>query len=363
MTARRALLVTVAALAAGAVLAGLARVGVALGPGPALASAHGPLFVLGVFGTVITLERVVALGRPLTLVVPLLNALGALGLVAGVPFASPLLVLGSLGLVLVNGLIVHRQPAIFTVLMLAGAALLLLGTAAFALGAPVATVTPAWMTFFVLTIVAERLELSRLAPTPRWAGRALSVVCALVALTATGLLLRPGPTLMKLFGVELLLVATWQLRFDLARRTVRQSGLPRFTAMGVLLGACWLLVTGTLFALVDVPPAGPVADAALHALFVGFVLSMVFAHAPIILPAVACVTVPWSRALFAPLLLLHLALALRLLGDLALGFEVRRAGSVLTAASLALFAVVVVVTRSARRGLQLAPTDATNRVG
>jgi len=56
-------------------------------------------------------------------------------------------------------------------------------------------------------------------------------------------------------------------------------------------------------------------DAALHAVMLGFVFSMVFGHAPIIFPAVLRVAVPYSPYFYVPLALLHASLAIRLAGD------------------------------------------------
>ncbi|HEV8105930.1 MAG TPA: hypothetical protein VGP97_00305, partial [Burkholderiales bacterium] len=53
--------------------------------------------------------------------------------------------------------------------------------------------------------------------------------------------------------------------------------------------------------------------------FVGFVFSMVFGHAPIILPAVLRTRFPYHPVLFVPLALLHASLALRVAGAVALG--------------------------------------------
>ena len=63
---------------------------------------------------------------------------------------------------------------------------------------------------------------------------------------------------------------------------------------------------------------GPAYDASLHAVFLGFVMSMVFAHAPLIVPAVPRVPLPFRRGFYIHLALLHASLALRLVGgDLA----------------------------------------------
>lgn len=344
VAARRGLLLVVAAAAATAVLGGLARLGVDVGWAATRAGAHGPLFVLGVFGTVIGLERAVALAAPWSYAAPVVSACAAVATLVGVPGAAWGAAAAGALLVAVNAAIVRRQSLPFTWLMLLGSAVFALGTAAWAVGRPVFQVVPAWIGFFVLTIVAERLELSRLAPTPAWATRLLVGLASCYGLVASAAALGAGvPAAVP--GGTLALLALWQLRFDIARRTVRQRGLPRFAATGVLLGAGWLLVAGVTWAALGLEPAGLRYDAVLHAVLVGFVLSMVFAHAPIILPAVARIAVPFHPLLYLPLAVLHVALAVRVAGDL-LGIDAwRRAGGLGNAVALALFFVAVVAAR------------------
>lgn len=345
--ARRGVLVIVAATLVTGVLAGLARLGVLVGWGPRYLGDHGPLLVLGAFGTIIALERAVALGRGWGLVAPGLGAAGAVAMLAGFADGRWLTVAALVVLVALNAAIVRRQPATFTWLMLLGTVVLAYGAVRWARGAPSFQVVATWIAYFVLTIVAERLELSRLAPTPRWAARLLVVLAVLLAAVALAACERPS--LSRAFGAVLALVAAWQLRFDLARRLVRRRGLPAFAATGVLAGAAWLLVTGAFLAAVELPPAGPTYDAALHGVFVGYVLSMVFAHAPIILPAVARLEVRFTRALYAPLALLHLGLIARIAGDLGAAPGLRRSGAIGSALALALFAATAVVGRWAPR--------------
>jgi len=59
-------------------------------------------------------------------------------------------------------------------------------------------------------------------------------------------------------------------------------------------------------------------DAAVHAVFFGYAMSMVLGHAPVILPAVLRVRLPHHRRDYAILALLHASFAMRILGgDLA----------------------------------------------
>ena len=68
-------------------------------------------------------------------------------------------------------------------------------------------------------------------------------------------------------------------------------------------------MSGVLIAALDgLAPGSPARDAALHAAAVGFVFSMVFGHAPIIVPAIMRVTLPYWPAFYVPLVMLHASL-------------------------------------------------------
>ena len=113
---RLALLVLSILALLGGMWAGLERLGWALPVfEPALPAAHGPLMVSGFLGTLISLERAVAIQEPWAYTAPLLSGLGGLALLGGMPApVGPLLVtLGSLGLVGIFGRIMQRQLACF----------------------------------------------------------------------------------------------------------------------------------------------------------------------------------------------------------------------------------------------------------
>ena len=105
--------------------AGLLRLGWAV-PRPAadLAAFHGPLMVCGFFGTVIALERAVALGRGWAYFGPLSAGAGGLALILGAPLgaAQALLALGSAVLLAGSASVFLRQRALFTFTLAAGAA-------------------------------------------------------------------------------------------------------------------------------------------------------------------------------------------------------------------------------------------------
>jgi hypothetical protein len=305
-------------------------------PWPTLAIAHGPLMVCGFLGTLISVERAVALGVFWAYAAPLLTAVGTLALLTGLP-APPLMALGSLGLVAIFAVIMHRQCTLATVTMALGALLWLVGNAFWLVGWPVAHVVPWWSGFLVLTIAGERLELSRLLR--------LSVLHHVLFLLAVSLLLA-GLLLLAtgfgygghVIGVGMLALAWWLLQYDIARRTVWQTGLTRFIAVCLLSGYGWLGVGGALTWRFAGILAGPYYDAMLHTVFVGFVFAMIFAHAPIILPAIlGRTTSPYQPALYGPLLLLHTSLLLRVVGDLLGWWLGRQWGGLLNALAVLLF--------------------------
>jgi hypothetical protein len=76
----------------------------------------------------------------------------------------------------------------------------------------------------------------------------------------------------------------------------------------------------------------------IHALFLGFVISMVFGHAPVILPAVLGLPLPYRPWFYGHLVMLHAGLLIRIvLGDL-LGLSVAwQLGGVLNVVAVLLF--------------------------
>jgi hypothetical protein len=323
----------------GGLWAGLVRIGWPLPPvQPLLPMAHGPLMVSGFLGTLIGLERAVALRTGWAYLAPVLTGTGGLVVLGGFPGPSgPLLIaFGSAGLAAVFGVICARQPALFTATMALGALAWLTANAAWLAAAPMPVVVPWFTAFLVLTIVGERLELSRMT---RLARSSVAAFLAAVGVYVAGLVLS---TLLvglgrRLSGVGIVALAVWLLRYDVARRTVRQMGLPRFIAISLLSGYLWLGVGGVLWVLFGDAQAGVRYDAMLHAVFLGFVFAMVFAHAPVILPAVLGRAIQYRPAFYAHVGLLDLSLVVRLVGDLAGWPAVREWGGLLGAAAILLF--------------------------
>lgn len=290
--------------------------------GERFADTHGVLLVLGFVGTLIALERAVALGRRWGYIAPATLGAGGVLLVSPLPLASGawLLVLGSALLVTVYVPLWRRQPA-GAVTIEAGGAVVATGAALlWAAGVPTPWVVPWLAGFLVLTIAGERIELARVGHVEQ---RAESVAMLLATALTAGIvasLLWP-PVGSALLGAALLGLVGWLVSHDVARRTIRGSGLPRFMAGCLLAGYGWLAVAGMVWLVSGPQLAGPGYDAVVHAVFLGFVLSMIMAHAPVILPAVLRRPLPYHRAMLVPAALLHVSLLVRIVGGDARGIE------------------------------------------
>jgi hypothetical protein len=360
---RRAPLMALAAVALFAGLwGGLLRLGIDVHAGGAtLAEAHGPLMTLGFLGTLISLERAVALRRGWAHVAPLAAAIGALLALSDAPGAlgQALLLLAGGVLVAAHVAIDRVQRSLHNAIMGIGALAWCAAVAWWLTGAAVGRFVPLLAAFLVLTIVGERLELARLGGMAGSLPR-LWLAAAVAALVAGLALSLPAQRLgVRIAGAGLIAQALWLARYDIARRTVRMHGVTRFMAVALLAGYVWLAVGGALWLAADAAGGGGFAyDAALHAVFLGFVFSMVFAHAPVIVPAVLRVSLPYHPRFYAHLLLLHGSLALRLLGgDLAGDLRAWQWGGALGELAILLFLAssahaVVRARRTARTALR-----------
>jgi hypothetical protein len=339
-----------------ALLAGLDAAMMLLGlPAPVSASrlpdVHGMLLVLGFVGTLISLERAVALGRRPGYLAPGLLGAGALLLVSPAPLwaGRGLLLAGAAALVGIYVPLWRRQRDDAVLVQTLGAVLAVGAAALWLGGVPVPILLPWLVGFIVLTIAGERLELARIAMGPA-AGRTLLLLCVNVVVAVTASLLWSSVATPGL-GLALVVLVGWLVVHDVARRTVRSDGLVRFMAASMLAGYFWLAVAGAVWLLGGPATEGVRYDAVVHAVFLGFTLSMIMAHAPVILPAVLRRPMSYHPVFLVPAMALHASLALRLwVGD-ALGVQLAwQVGGAINIASLLGFVAVAVWSAARGRG-------------
>ena len=193
------------------------------------------------------------------------------------------------------------------------------------------------MAFLVLTIAGERLELSRiLHPSPRRV-RLLGLF-AVILLTGANVATFHLGIGTRLSGTGLLALGLWFLPNDIARRNLRHAApLTRYIARCLFTGFLWLIAGGAMMLGIGAQSAGPYYDAVLHIVFVGFVMSMIFGHAPIIFPAILQVQINFQPMFYIHLVLLHLSLLIRVAGDMVSLQIVRQWGGLLNEVAILLF--------------------------
>lgn len=281
-----------------------------------LPDAHGVLMVNGVLASLIGIERAVALEQRVFYLAPLLTAVGAISLALSgdVALAFPIITSGAVALLLIFLVILRRQPALHTVVQVLGAACLVGGNVLGWSGLDIPFLIPWWGTFLVLLLGAERLELSRVLRLNMLDKLtfAISVALALLGCVLSALFFASG---FLVVASGWILVAVWLLFHDIAYQNLSRPGLPRFMAFCLLSGYAWLLLGGGIVYSGGGILLGFSYDAGLHAVFLGFVLSLVFAHALIILPAVLGKRLPFHRVLYVPVALLYISLAVRIYAD------------------------------------------------
>jgi hypothetical protein len=298
---------------------GLARLGAGTPSPQSAAAGHGVLMTLGFLGTLISLERAVALRHGWGYLAPVLSGAGGIAYVAGAPTPVPALFFAAAGAWLIGAYLVmwQVQPTMHIAIQALGAAGWWAAAVAWLTGSDLPGIVPWLAAYIVLTISGERLELARVALQGSGHKPGVILWSALVLGGPALAVLRPEAG-GRLFGIGLLVLSAWLVRYDVARRTVRTSGLTQYMAVCLLAGYVWLAVAGVLWTADGQIASGHGYDAAVHAVFFGYAMSMVLGHAPVILPAVLRVRLPHHRRDYAILLLLHVSFALRIVGgDLA----------------------------------------------
>jgi len=333
-----------------ALWAGLGRLPYSLPVGMNLMMLHGPLMVGGFLGTVIAVERASAIGQRWPWTGPALTGLGTVmmlghmstgNLLAAYKFGGLLFAAGGVFYAAVFGIIIRRQPTLFNWVMGVGALFFVAGNLMLAAGSSVAQVVPMWAAYLVLTITGERLELNRML-APRAGDRALFFVALILIVSGLFAGLFKPVLGARIWGVGLMVMSGWLFWRDIARKTIKIPGVTRFTAICLLSGYFWLFLSGGLNMGFPGVMAGYEYDAVWHALFVGFVMTMIFGHAPIIVPALTGVLVKWRNVFYLPLILLHISLLMRLHGDMSATVVMRKLGGAMNVVAILLFLAILV---------------------
>lgn len=345
--------------------AALARIGASGIVLPAaVVSSHGVLMVYGFLGTAIGLERAVSLASTgprrdsLAYLVPLLNGSGAILLFAAAilqPDADLYRRCAGTAWALAQGLLCvcylvfwRRARSFATLISLLASTAGMAGAALWASGIENALLVPWWTMFLVLTIIAERIELARIEFAAGALERRLLLEALIVYASLPVTLLSPDWGY-PLLGLALAAIIVDTGSHDIARRTIRLHGLPRFMATCLLVGYAWALVASLIWVTEGPVLSGYRYDAVIHSLTLGFVMSMIVAHAPIIVPAIIRRPLPYHPVVWATWGVLQASLVLRVLFGIRQDEAVWRFAGGLAVVALLGFLVTTVVLVATRR--------------
>lgn len=267
-----------------------------------LGNLHFLIFFYGFFGTLLSVESAVGQGKKLLFLIPATIILG-LTLYITTGFWL-LLILGSFAFSIPSVIVFFKRKDYISFII--SCLLFIMGTIFYIFDFYFPSAI-AFINFLVLYILAERLQLAKIVGANERsfrhfvANEIVIVVLVAYSIFDTNLALR-------FLGVVNFLLAVWFLQNDLARKTIKSREPARYSALAMLVGYFWLGI-GNLLLLIS---PSELWGEGVHSITLGFVFSMVFAHAPIIFPSVGRFNFNFSKILYIPLVCLHISVATRL---------------------------------------------------
>ena len=302
------------------------------------AGRHGAFMVGSFLGTLISLERAVVIKNRWAMLVPFLSGISLIFFILNMDvMAFSALTLGSLGQVVMMFYFMTNHKQLYLKVMFIGSLCWLVGNLMWLTWGIYPLAAPWWMAFLLLIITGERLELTQFLPVKR-----NSKILLLVALAVflSGIIIPFHGSGRYLAGAGLIFTGLWLLKYDMATKSVKRDGQHRFSALLLLTGYFWLIISGAMMQVGDL--YGFIYDAVLHSFFIGFVFSMIFAHGPVILPGVLGLPIkPYHYVLYIPTVILEGSLILRLLADIFAMEDLRRWGGMINGAAILLYFVMM----------------------
>ncbi len=306
---------------------------------------HGFLMIGGFLGTLIGLERALALKLWWPWLVPLGAVLGGIILLFGfyTLLSGLLITISGAIMTIVFIYIFYRQSVAHNALLALAAFCWFIGSTLWTIGWPVHRLVYWLMGFLVLTITAERLELNRILILDK--SKKMSLIGAnLLFLSSLALSLIFEIYGNILIGFSMIVLATWLLLFDIAGKTMTLSGEKGFVGRALFIGYLWLGLGGILLVIFPTASAGYIYGSILHVVFLGFVFSMIFGHSLTIFPAVVNLPVSYHPVLYIPFILLHFSIAVRLFGNYLQAPNLRLSGGILNTLAILIFFPLLIIT-------------------
>lgn len=273
---------------------------------------HGACMTGGFLGSLIALEKIVPLKKPIFFIGPLMSAASLPCFITGqTHMAILLLCLSSIVLCLVYGVYLIKNYSLYLIIAMGGALCWVVGNFLLFSKLFYPMAFPWWMAFVLLTVCSERLELSKFLPVSSLARR-IFIFFLLTFIAGIALPFHLGGNYVA--GLALVGIALWLMRYDIISITLKKEGLQAFTARALLAGYVALVLTGIF--LISLNNTSYSYDSIVHTFFLGFTMAMIFAHGPLIIPGLLVWQAkPFHKLFYLPLSLLFVSLLIRLLAN------------------------------------------------
>lgn len=273
---------------------------------------HGTIMASGFFGTLLMLEKCLAMPSKKYLFIPFANGISIIFLYLGFPhLALSLMTLASAAMCGVGFEMKRMAKQNLYWLIIIGFFCLFAGNLFLLLTGLFQASAILWMCFLLFIIVAERLELTRFLNVSSSQKKLLWIAFALI-LTGVGPYHYFGN---YIFGIGLIGIALWLLKFDIAFKSLTQKGQSAYSAITMITGYFWLIVSAYFIIKTDIYNHFDY-DALLHSFFLGFTFSMIFAHVPIIFPALFNLRIKiYHPFYYVVMVLMNLSVIARIVSD------------------------------------------------
>lgn len=324
------------------------------------AQSHGGLLVVGVFGTFITLQRSIVVSeiiqnktlRLLPYVLPVLTLLSSAAVL--VNFSEPAIfaIIACIGYAIASGYQYYRQRSTDPFLTVIAGLFWFSGNAAWLSGDQPNDMALYWIVFLILTFGEEQYRRGwgdNPSGANLWFIAGLGGVAWGSSLATSGV--EDG---FRLMGLGEILIALWFFTFDTARQPDNRNAPLRPIAACLFSAFFWLAVSGILGLGYSEIKTDHSFEAFTHTLFIGFGLSMLFAHTPHNLETALNIVPQLNRLYVVSIGLLNAGMVVLLIGDLIPNDSLRQWGGALRGIALTLFLINIGMMLRARHTYQLA---------
>lgn len=300
---------------------------------------HGSFMVGSFLGTLICLERTVTYRNKKFLLLPFVCSLSFLFFMIQQPKISYwILLLSGIGLGYIYFKLYLQFNEIYLLIMLCGALCWSIGNGILIKTSFYPQAVTWWIAFLFFTITAERIELSRylqLSVTRK------VILLILLAVFIIGIFVPFHDIGGYIIAFSFIGTSVWLLVNDMASRSIIKEGQHRYSGILLLTGYVWLAVSGFFMAYGSY--WGLLYDPTLHTFFLGFVFSMIFAHAPIILPGVLGLPIkPFNKYLYFWFYLLQISLIMRMTCIITADLNLKQIGGLLNGIAILGFFVNII---------------------